>query len=1032
MSERLSTIRSLIAALGVVWFAVTAAQPLRAQEIPEAVQEELQRRGMTPEEARQQARQLGIDLTNPEQAARRARELGVPEETIQAMLKAVQEPQAPVTAIQDEVRGIEDTQPPVLDGFPFLSPPSIRLGDALSPVKARVSLRDAGLGIQDVRMVLVAARKDLGPTMADTLDADQVRQVRGDAHHGTWEALFYLHPEVTPGVWALVVRASDRANNVRLIETQASMRVLDKKSQDADTSAAQSYYGYETFRNVPEAFMPGGITTAGPGYVVGPGDELRLAVWGGAEFQYDLEVDPEGRIFIPKAGQLTVAGRSLDDLRRNVRVWLSRSYAGLVDEPPSVFMDLTATRLKPLQVFVLGEVPQPGGYTVPSGSSIFGVLYSVGGPTTSGSLRDVRVIRGTQVASVDLYEYLLKGYASSVVQIQTGDHILIPRRGKTVAVEGAVGRPAIYELKKDETFEDLIAFAGGLQAEAYTSRFQVDRIIPFAERRDPAVARTVLDFDLRDVLTGRTAVRVEDGDRVSIFSIVGRESLAGKSHVRASVVSGAVYQPGRYEIDTSVRTVRDLLEAAHGLTGEAYREKAELVRLNSDLQQQIVGLDLRRVLEDDPTHNLVLRPQDSLHVYFRAELEAQRTVSISGQIRTPGEYPLLAGMTVADLLERGGGLRDAVFLNEVFLERADLVRVNRDGRSTEIMPFDLQAALDGRGVAGTALRAGDQIVIYEAAIVEPVRPEERFVEVSGAVKNPGQYIYHDNMTLEDVLMRAGGFREDAFTQRAEVTRSIWTETNEGQQATQIDVPLGGSSQLGATGGMDIMASLDTATVLEGARTFHLQHRDHVFIRQNPVFVEQATVSVLGEVAFPGEYTLLRQNETLGEVIRRAGGVLPTGYEKGGKLLRGGQIVVTYLERAIAGDPRYNVVLHAGDEILIPPQPNTVAVRGNVALEGLFKHVPGKRVSYYIDQAGGVLEDTDAIYVTQASGARYRVNKRFILNMTPRVDDGAGILVTQQPPKDPSQKIDAGKLVTDTMGILASTLTIIVLGRRALD
>ena len=153
--------------------------------------------------------------------------------------------------------------------------------------------------------------------------------------------------------------------------------------------------------------MPSARGPVAPGYVVSPNDELRLTVWGGAEFQYDLQVDDQGRITVPNVGQFTVAGRRLEDLRREIKMWLSRSYAGLTSEPPSVFMDLTVTRIQPVKVFVLGEVAQPGGYTLSAYSTVFNALYSVGGPMRSGSLRNIKVIReGDVIATVDLYDYL--------------------------------------------------------------------------------------------------------------------------------------------------------------------------------------------------------------------------------------------------------------------------------------------------------------------------------------------------------------------------------------------------------------------------------------------------------------------------------------------------------------------------------------------------------------------------------------------------------------------------------------------------
>ena len=214
-----------------------------------------------------------------------------------------------------------------------------------------------------------------------------------------------------------------------------------------------------------------------------------------------------------------------------------------------------------------------------------------------------------------------------------------------------------------------------------------------------------------------------------------------------------------------------------------------------------------------------------------------------------------------------------------------------------------------------------------------------------------------------------------------------------------------------------------------AYRFKLEHMDRVYVRSNPGFQEQQTVILSGEVKFPGTYTLLRENETLSEVIRRAGGVLVTAYPKGGRLLRDNLQVIVEMDKAIQGDEDSDIVLLPGDEVVIPLQPNTVAVRGNVANEGLIKYEPGRRVSYYLQRAGGHRPDTEAILLTQASGATFRV-KHGVFRTNPVVDEGARIFVTRKPPKEPGERVDIGRTIVETVGIISSTLAIVVLAKQA--
>jgi protein involved in polysaccharide export with SLBB domain len=786
------------------------------------------------------------------------------------------------------------------------------------------------------------------------------------------------------------------------------------------------YFGYDIFRSVPDAFRPSAMGPVDDGYLVGPNDELRLTAWGASQFQYDLTVDQEGRIFVPNVGQYTVAGKQLDDLRTELRDWLSQRYAGLTSDPPTISMDLTVTRVRPVQVYVLGEVRYPGGYTVSSGSTVFNVLYSMGGPLRRGSLRDIQVIRdGEVVATVDLYDYMMRGYNPNPVRLQNNDNIYIPPRNKTVAITGQVRRPAYFEVKPNETFTDLLAYAGGLKPEAYTGRVHIERIVPFDEREDPSVGREAIDFSLNEVRAGNETVPLADADFITVPSILEQGNRATETRVNAVKVSGAVFQPGQYEIDAQLRTVRDLIETADGLRGDAYRPQAELIRLQDNLDEAARTINLNRVMEDDPRANVVLQPGDSLYVASVQDLKIERTVRITGQVLNPGTYTYRDNMTVRDLLFKAGGLTDDEYLKDVFLDRADLYREAEDGRSERVIPFHLGDALNGDGMAEETLRPDDQVRIYPVD-VEVLR--DRFIEISGAVKSPGRYDFRDNMTLKDIILQAEGFQEGAFLESVEVTRRPEVDGQAVRARTlQVGLAVSGSSIQQVSFAVD-----DTVQALQAASRFQLQHRDRIYVRTDPNFQEQEIITVRGEVRFPGEYTLLRENETLSEVISRAGGVRATGYPKGGRLFRDSSQVIVEMGRAISGEEGSDVILQPGDEIVIPTQPNTVAVRGNVANEGLLKFRPGERVSYYLERAGGTLDETESIFITQASGATFEVDQGWF-RRTPRVDDGAIIRVTRKPPQAQQRgAVDIAQVLTETVSILSSALTVIVLSRRAFD
>lgn len=1022
----------LCALLVILAATVPDGRAQQREDLPEEAQQELERRGLTVDEARQRLRQLGIDPSNPQQAARRARQLGVPEARIQALLQAVRARQDTTRA--DTVRGRAPINPPfpVLAGTPRITPDTLSVDRLPVDVEVSVPLRSQNQ-IQRVQPGFLTAG-------GDSVAVRRVQRIRGSVINGTWRGTLTIPRDTSDGTWTLFVRAATRDTSVTLA-TGRRLTIFPEGELPKDSVRAKrdtlEYFGYDTFKTIPDAFTPQPTGPADGSYVVGPDDELRLTVWGGAEFTYELSVDQGGRVTVPNVGQFTVSGKSLDELRTEMKKWLSRSYSGLTSDPPTVFMDLTLTRVRPTQVFVLGEVAQPGGYVVSSFSTVFNALYSVGGPLQRGSLRDIKVIRdGEVVETVDMYDYLLQGYSPDPVQLQSNDYIFVPPRGETVAITGPVKRPAYYEMTEDETVGDLIEYAGGLKPNAYTKRFQIERIVPPAEREDPSVARELVDASLAEAQSDTSSVSLADGDHVKVLSISKAQDPAVEVRVDAAKITGAVYQPGQYEIGGEVRTVKDLIEQADGLTGDAYREQADLVRLDDTLSETSRSINLNAAMEDQPQSNVVLQPGDSLHVGSIQEMRGRRTVQISGQVRDPGTYRYRDGMTIRSLLMQGGGLTDDEYLKEVFLGRADLFRVSSDGDEERVIPFHLGDVLEGNGMADRTLRPEDEIRVYPATVE---RLEERFVHISGAVQDTGRYAYRDNMTLKDIILRANGFTEAASLREVTVTRMVKRQGQEGRRARTLKVPLFDRDVNPKT--VDFSTE-DTVRALKAADDFSLQHRDRVFIRKDPSFQPQRTVTVQGEVKYPGEYTLLRENERLSSIIERAGGARPTGYLKGGRLLRNrrtpgegewrqskSEQVIVEMSRAVRGDPGQDIILRPGDEIVIPTQPNTVAVRGNVANEGLIKHESGRRVDYYLDRAGGVRDSTEAIYLTQASGATFRVKTGWF-RRTPEVDDGAVLRVIREKPAPERERTDIAQLVTEVTGILSSALTVIVLVTRA--
>ena len=768
------------------------------------------------------------------------------------------------------------------------------------------------------------------------------------------------------------------------------------------------YFGYNVFGGGPDSFQP---STPGPvdeGYVVSSDDELRLTVWGATEFQYELRVDVEGRTNIPNIGLVTVAGKTLKELRTSLKLRLAQSYAGLVKTPPTIFMDLSVTRYKSIEIFVLGEVSNPGAYTVTSNATLFNVLYAVGGPTTAGSLRDVRIIRnGRVIRSIDFYDLFLNGVLAENIPLLNNDRIFIPPRNNEIYIQGPVKRAAIYELKDGEDFDDLLTFAGGLQPEIYTDRFQVNRIIPIVQRTDASRAREILDFNLNEVLARITPLTLVDGDRINLFSITDINDQVVE-------INGAVDQPGTFELSQKIQTIRDLVLAADSLRENAYTGQAELIRINEDLTQSYFTINLAEAIARNETENMRLQKGDQLTIYTLDDIRQSGSVSIDGFIRDPATYPWRENLSVYDLLFKAGGLFDAEYLKQVLLERADLIRRNSDGRTTEVISFNLGEALQEDGFGLEMLQPLDKIRIYPNTVQLIT---DKFVVIEGAVKNPGVYSFDEGMSLEDLLLKAQGFNENAFIGRVEITRIEEPLINQQKAKSLIHNLVTNSAEQYQFYSNDLFWSL-----MDKAGQFNLKHMDRVYVRTNPNFEPQQTVQVNGEVEFPGSYAILSSNEPLRSIIERAGGLTDEAYAKGSRVIRDStQIIINFEDNLIGG--KNDFIIQNGDQINIPKIPRVVFITGNVVLNGFIEYEPGKRVKYYMDKAGGLQPNTAKyVQLTQANGAILRVKRKGLFKNNPVVDEGAIIRAIYEEEAEP-EPFDMREVIVELTSITTSALTL---------
>jgi polysaccharide biosynthesis/export protein len=545
-------------------------------------------------------------------------------------------------------------------------------------------------------------------------------------------------------------------------------------------------FGYDLFREPVSTFAPVTDAPVGPDYILGPGDVTQAYLWGMVDNVLTLQVNRQGEIFVPRVGTIPVWGMPLGEVRRVIHDQLSRQYSGFR-------MSLNLSALRSIQVFVVGEVAQPGVYTVSSLSTMVHALFAAGGPAKLGSLRTIKLIRNNRtIGTFDMYDFLLRGERARDFRLESGDTVFVPPIGPVVGIAGNVKRPAIYELSGTTRIGDLFQMAGGVSPTGYLQRVQIERVKPHTEK-------LILDLRLDALKTGSRSVNnplVEDGDLIKIFPIDTRI-------YNAVFLEGSVRRPGEYELKSGMR-LGDLLTPAE-VVPEAYVDRIEVIRTRPDFTRQLLTSDLRKLWQGDYSQNLLLEPGD--HITISSESRPLGTMMLQGEVKRPGTYPIIQGERLSSVLKRAGGYtheaypRGAVFIREQ-LRRQQQEEMNRFIKSQEeallaesarISAGSLELAGSGREEAALQAQTVQQrrqllellkskvvlgrlVVTLDApealegtpndVSVEPgdlliVPKQPSAVLVIGSVRNPAAVVYHEGRDVQYYLTQAGGLNKEA-------------------------------------------------------------------------------------------------------------------------------------------------------------------------------------------------------------------------------------------------------------------------------
>ena len=813
---------------------------------------------------------------------------------------------------------------------------------------------------------------------------------------------FGVANEVLQGQSSLeVTDIASNKNELEIVDEPGP--TIEQKAPDSKRKL--TYFGYDIFSRDPALFQATSVGVVDPDYLIGPGDEIIVMLWGETQFRQVLRVDREGFVFIPEIGQVFVNGLNLNLLESKLFRVFSQSYASLNPQgrTPTTFLDVSLGNLRPLRIQVLGEVAQPGAYTVSPSATLFSALYYFNGPTTMGSLRDIQLIRnGKKIASIDFYDYLLTGKKPKDQKLQLDDVIFIPRRLKTVTIEGEINRNGIYELKPKENLFDLVTLAGDLRVTAYLDRAQIDRVVPFENREEMGMDRMYTDVNLGQILKSKDEFPLQDGDRIQIYSILDlRQNVVG--------LSGAVTRPGSYDIGDSLK-LSELINKADGLLGDAFLDRVDIVRIKSDFTEELIKLNLGKALEGSPDNDISLQGLDRVQVYGITEMVPRTYASITGHVKFPGRYLIQENMTLYDLIFKAGGFLDEDFRKQTFLERADLIRLNDDNITRFIKTFNLGELLDSpESGLDLPLQSNDIVRIYNKNIFF----NNKTISINGVVRSPGSYVLKTEMSLKDLILEAGGLNENVYRYRVEVARIDPLNDDLDEYAEVV------------TFNMDEKFSILSPI----ASNFSLQPYDLITIRPDPYFINQKQVVISGAVLYPGSYTILSSDEKITDIIHRAGGLRSNAFSFGSSFSRSGQRVQLNIKKIIKSPKSdLNIAVQGGDLINIALKPQIIQVIGEVNVPGFYKFQKRKRISDIIKNSGGFTQNVekDDIYIQYSDGTSSKYHRWF---KNKKVKDGSVISVGRKKEEEPFDRTEFAKEMTGIIADLAQAITLVFLATR---
>ncbi len=605
-------------------------------------------------------------------------------------------------------------------------------------------------------------------------------------------------------------------------------------------------FGREIFTNQKLTFTPNYQMATPPSYILGTNDQVLVEVWGNVDIYEEQKITPDGNIYLEGVGPIKIGGLTVESAQKHLASRLSQSMSGLK-------VSLTVTQIRSIKVNITGEVSVPGTYTLPSLSSLFHALYAAGGVNRIGSLREVKLYRGNeQIASFDVYDFLLRGEYGANVRLEDDDVIIVPPYQNLVRIGGEVKRERLYELKAGETLQELIDYAGGFTGSAYTTDINVWR-------------KGGTKYSIYTVeANGFDRFAMQDAD-----SVVVDASIA--EYTNRLSIQGAVWRSGEFELSEQTNTLSELIERAGGLRGDEFAARGQISRRNPDFTWEVVPFDVRAIVTG--SEDMALQAEDRVYIPNILELREAYTVTIRGEVNAPATLPYMEGMSVKDLILRAGGLKESASLTNI-----EVARRVKDPYATDYSP-ELAELFNFAIDANLAVDpAADRFVLHPFDVIT-VRPSpgysvQQSVSLVGEVLHPGSYtLAISGERLSEVLTKAGGITPEAYLRGASVQRLLTDDEKARAQAMMSialnneSIPDAMSAEIEERLGQPFTLGVDVEEALRNPGS-----NSDIVLRDGDIInipLYNSTVKISGSILYPNTVTYDRSK--IKHYISQAGG-----------------------------------------------------------------------------------------------------------------------------------------------------------------